>query len=187
MRTDDETEAPGTGDMGAARAVTLAKRAQDIAREQKPERPRDLTECLVFDLAAQNYAIDIAFVREVHPLKSLAPVPCTPSFVLGIINVRGQLYPVLDLKRRLALPEQHLTNATRAIILHEPAMEFGIVADAILGVRALGAGDLVPRPVGPAGSEADFIRGVTRDRIIFLDAAALLAHPGFVVNQEVES
>jgi purine-binding chemotaxis protein CheW len=171
----------------AARAATLAKRAQDIAREESAEDPRELAECLVFDLASQNYAIDIAYVREVHSLKSLTPIPCAPSFVLGIIAVRGQLYPVLDLQGLLAVPERRLANATRSIILGDASMEFGIVADAIRGVRRLGAADLSPPPAILPGSESRFVRGLTRDRIVLLDAPSILAHPGLIVNEEVAS
>jgi purine-binding chemotaxis protein CheW len=169
-----------------SRGETLAQRARDIARAELASEAQDQLECIVFDLAGEQYAVDIGYVREVHPLTSLTPIPCTPSFVLGIINVRGQLYPVLELKRLLSLPDGGLTNATRAIVIHDDAMEFAIVADAIIGVRAFSAREVAPAPPTLSGMGSDFVRGVAPGRVVILDAAAILAHPGLVVNEEIE-
>ena len=99
-----------------------------------------------FSASSETYAIEMRYVREVHPLKDLTPIPCTPAFVLGVINVRGQLCPMVELKHLLGAPARGLTNATRAVIIHDATMEFGIVADAILGVRSVATADILPAP-----------------------------------------
>ncbi len=169
----------------ATRDATLKQRAREIAREDQAPAPQDQLECMVFQLASETYAIETRYVREVHPLKDLTPIPCTPSFVLGVINVRGQLCPMVELKHLLGAPARGLTNATRAVIIHDATMEFGIVADAILGVRWVETADILPAPATLFGVDLGFLRGFTRDQVVILDAGAILAHPGIVVNEEV--
>jgi purine-binding chemotaxis protein CheW len=168
-----------------SRTEVLARRAQEISCAEQAVDVEDRFDCIVFDLATEKYAVEIRHVREVHPLTGLTPIPCTPAFVLGVINVRGHLYPVVELKRILGLPEGGLTNATRAIVIHDALMEFGIVADAIIGVRGFSARDISARPASLTGIGSDFVRGVSRDRIVLLKAESILAYPGLVVNEEV--
>ena len=86
---------------------------------------------VVFDLAGEAYGVNIGTVREIIRMQAVTHVPETPDFVEGVINLRGEICPVVDLKRLLGLPEHGLTNATNAVILHDAAMEFGVVADRV--------------------------------------------------------
>jgi purine-binding chemotaxis protein CheW len=106
--------------------------------------------------------------------------------VLGVINLRGELSPVIELRRLLGLPERGLTNATRAVIVQNADMEFGIVADTIVGVRLLRPEQILPPPPTLSGINARFLRGVTSDRTAILDGAAILAYPGLVVDEQVD-
>lgn len=169
-----------------ARLAVLKERARRIAREQQAAPSDQQIEILVFQLAWENYAVETSFAREVFPLDDLTPIPCTPAFILGVINLRGELCPVIDLKRLFGLPEQGLANATSAVILKSATMEFGILADVIVGVRSLALGEIQPPPATLTGINATFLRGVSADRTVVLDAASLLAHPMIVVNQQVE-
>ena len=72
----------------------------------------DALEVLEFALAQERYAVETRHVREVLALRQLTPLPCTPSFVLGIVNVRGHMVPVLDLKEFLGLPQGGISQAT---------------------------------------------------------------------------
>jgi purine-binding chemotaxis protein CheW len=169
-----------------ARAAVLAERARRIAQAVPDQEPGDRLEFLVFGLGSETYAVEISFVREVHPLKTLTPVPCTPDFIRGIISVRGQFCPVVDLKRLIGLPEQKLTNATRVVVLLGTAMEFGILADTIIGVRMINLSDILPPPATQSEAVFRFVRGLTQDRVIIFDAAAILLHPGLIVNEGVD-
>jgi purine-binding chemotaxis protein CheW len=166
-------------------AAQLQERARKLAAEQQDGRTCEEIELLVFQLAWESYAVETGFVREVYPLKDLTPVPCTPAFVLGIVNLRGELCPVIDLKRLFGLPEAGITNATSAVILHDSAMEFGLLADVILGVQMLDTAELQPPPTIFSGINATFLRGVTKDRLAVLDASNILAHPALIVNEQV--
>jgi purine-binding chemotaxis protein CheW len=144
---------------------------------------------LVFAVGDRRYAVETRFVREVCRVR-LTELPCAPAFVLGIVNLRGVLWPVLDLQRLLSLPKLVLSAAAResaayAVLLHSESMEFGIAAEAMMGVRSVGAGEIAPP--GPAAAPVDtrFLRGVTPDDVFLLDTAFLLSRPEFVVDEHV--
>jgi purine-binding chemotaxis protein CheW len=166
-------------------AAILQERARRLAGEQPGEHTEEHLEILVFQLAWEHYGIETEFVREVYPLKELTPLPCTPAFVLGIVNLRGELCPVIELKRLFGLPDSGMTNATSAVILHDRTMEFGLLADVIVGVQQLNVAALQPPPATFSGINASFLRGVTKDRLAVLDARNILAHPALIVNEQV--
>ena len=94
-------------------------------------------EIVEFLLARERYGIEASYVREVYPLNDLTPVPCVPPFVLGIINVRGQIISVIDIKKFFDLPEKGLGDLNKVIIIESDDMEFGILADEIVGIGKL--------------------------------------------------
>src|SRR5439155_25417175 len=125
-------------------------------------------------------------VREVYPLKELTPLPCTPPFVLGIINVRGKILSVIDIKKFFDLPEKGLTDLNKVIIVHADEMELGILADALLGVRAIPLEELQPSLPTLTGIRAEYLKGVTKDRLVILDTEKILSDKGIIVHEEVE-
>jgi purine-binding chemotaxis protein CheW len=126
-------------------------------------------------------------VDEVHPLKDLTPLPCTPSFVVGIVNVRGRIVPVLDLKRFLDLPEKGLNDLHRIILVRGEGFEVGILADVVVGVRSIPRESLQSSLPTLAGVRSEFLKGVTAERMVVLDIARILADPRIIVHDEVES
>lgn len=126
------------------------------------------------------------YVQEVHPLKELTPLPCTPPFVIGVVNVRGRIVPVLDLKKFLELPEKGLTDLHRIILVRGEDFEVGILADVIVGVRFVLENTLQPSLPTLTGLRAEYLKGVTAERLIILDLKRILADPKIIVNDEVE-
>jgi purine-binding chemotaxis protein CheW len=165
----------------------LRARAQALAREPEPEEAaRGALEVVEFLLADETYGIESWYVREVYPLKEFTPLPCTPSFVLGIINIRGQILSIIDLKKFFDLPEKGLTDLNKVIIVHNETMAFGILADAIFGVRSIRLDDIQPSLPTLTGIRAAYLKGVTSERLAILDAAKLLADKTLIVLEEVE-
>jgi len=168
------------------RAAILRQRAQAMARvPDAPAQWQETLEVVQFKLAHEQYALESAYIREVVPLKELAPLPCVPQFVLGITNVRGQIVSVIDLKRFFGLPEHGITDLNKVIILRDGAMEFGMLADLILGVRELAKSELQPSLPTLTGIRAEYLKGVTAERLVVLDAHKLIHDPAIVVNEEV--
>lgn len=166
----------------------LRARAKALSRESRVEEaaPGNL-EVVEFLLAYERYGIESSYVREVCPLKELTPLPCTPPFVRGITSIRGQILSVLDLKRFFGLPERGLTDLNQVILLHQDSMEFGLLADAILGVRSIPTAEIQPSLPTLTGIREAYLKGVTRERVVILDAGKLLSDKKMIVHEEVES
>ena len=100
--------------------------------------------------------------------------------------MRGQIVSVIDIKKFFDLPEKGLTDLNKVMILHNDAMEFGVLADAILGVRRVGLREIQPSLSTLTGVREQFLKGVTGERLVILDAEKLLADKTIVVHEEVE-
>lgn len=175
------------GPMESDAAAVLRARARALAKPPAPMPMAPAIELLEFRLAQERYALETRYVREVCPLKDLTPMPCTPAFVLGIVNVRGRIVPVLDLKKFFDLPEEGLTDLHRIILLEGDELEFGLLADAIAGVRSIGADTIQPSLPTLTGIRSDYLRGVTAERLVILDVARILADPTITVHEDVEN
>lgn len=174
-----------------------ADEAQQILRERalalaRPPSKASIAadnrlELLEFRLASERYAVESRFVQEVHPLRDLTPLPGTPPFVPGIVNVRGQILPVYDLKKLFDLPEPGLTDLHRVLHVRGNDMELGLLADVIVSVRVVAADSLQPSLPTLTGIRADYLKGITEDRVVVLDLDRILSDPKIVVHDEVEN
>lgn len=163
-------------------------RNRAVAMATEPEQMRETsakTEIIKFILATESYGIESAFVREVYPLKDLTPLPGVPPYIFGIINVRGQILPVIDLKIFLNLPEKGLGDLNKVIILHNSEMEFGILADVMEGTQTLALEDIREAPPAIRGIGGKYLKGITKENIIILEAESLLHDEKIIVNEEV--
>src|SRR3972149_5433447 len=164
----------------------LRERAARLAVEQEEKAGAgEIVEVVEFLLAHERYAVASEYVREIFPLNDLTPVPCTPRFVLGIVNVRGQVLSVIDIKRFFDMPEKGLTDLNKVIILHSDDMEFGILADAIVGVRNLNLSEIETSLPTLTGIRKEYLMGITRDREVVIDAGKLLTDKGIIVDENV--
>jgi purine-binding chemotaxis protein CheW len=123
----------------------------------------------------------------VCPLREITPVPCTPPFVAGIINVRGQIVPVIDLKRFFDLPQGGITDLNKVLIMRNDDLEVGFLADAISGGRRLDMESLQASLPTLTGIRADYLRGVTGDRLVVLDAERILSDKKIIVDDQPEA
>ena len=165
----------------------LKSRAKILAVEsEKKAKAEEFIQVVEFLLACEKYAVASEYVREIYPLKEFTPIPCTPPFVLGIINVRGQILSVIDIKKFFDLPEKGLTDLNKVIILHTESMEFGILADAIICVRNIVVSELQTSLPTLTGIREEYLKGVTKERTVILDAEKLLSDKSIVVHELVE-
>lgn len=166
----------------------LRARAALLARPPAESVTGDASlQLLEFRVAQERYAIETRFVREVQPLRNLTPLPSAPPFVLGIANVRGRIVPLFDLKKFFALPEAGLTDLHRIILLSGRDLELGVLADVSVGVTTLLLDRLHPPMSTLTGIGADYLKGVTVERLIVLDMDRILADPRILVNEEAGS
>jgi purine-binding chemotaxis protein CheW len=164
----------------------LQARALALAQEPPLEETTDESiEVVEFALAYECYAIESHYVRQVASLESLTPLPCTPAFLLGIVNLRGEIFPVIDLKKVFELPEKGLTDLNKVIVLQSEKVIFSIVADAIVGVRRISVTRIQPSLPTLTGVRESYLKGVTPERLVVLDAEKLLADENLVVEEQV--
>ena len=164
-------------------------RARATAHARKPAAQpaaEAILEIIEFGLAGERYGLEAAHVHEVYPLQELTPLPCTPPFVLGLVNVRGRIYPVIDLKKFFDLPEQGITDLHRILLVHTAEMQLGILADTIAGVRSIRLDTIQPSLPTLTGIRAAYLKGVTAERLVILDFARILADGRIIVHEEVE-
>jgi purine-binding chemotaxis protein CheW len=165
----------------------LRERARQLAAEPVPENINgDNVEILEFTLAYENYGIEAAYVREVYPLTEITPVPCTPAFILGIINIRGQILSVIDLKKFFGLPEKGLTDLNKVIIIHNEQMEFGILADVVDGVSLISVNEIQQSLPTLTGISEQYLKGITGRRLIILDAEKILNDRKLLVHDDIK-
>ena len=166
----------------------LRARAEALARPVSDPHVRERGVRVVeFMLGLERYAIEEKFVREVLALKDLTPLPCTPPFVVGIVSVRGQIVAVLDINRFFGLPVRGLTDWNKIIVLRSDQMRLGILADAIVGMRTIAPEDFQTLAEPPAGIRAEYVRSMTRDRIVVLNADRILNEDRIVIHDEVDT
>jgi purine-binding chemotaxis protein CheW len=165
----------------------LRERARMLAAvPDSGEHTHPRIEVVEFLLASERYALESRFVREVCHLKQYTPLPCTPAFVLGLINVRSQVVSVIDIRKFFDLPERGISDLNRVIIVRSDAMELGILADAIVGVKAMLRESVRPALATMSGVHSDFVRGITREGITVLDIERVLSDKRIIVHEEID-
>jgi purine-binding chemotaxis protein CheW len=162
----------------------LEERARTLAQTTafQAEMPEALH--LMFRLAFETFGIESRFVREVVPLKALTPLPGVPAFVAGLMNVRGQVLSVIDLRQYLGLPGGGLSDLNKVIVLSHDGMEFGVLADAVLDTDT--AGDTQPPLTASPSQRNEYFQGITRNGVLLLDGLKLLGDGRIVVNLGME-
>jgi purine-binding chemotaxis protein CheW len=153
----------------------LARRPKQpgpLKRSRQQDRgPR--TEYLAFTLASDVYAAPVALIREILKPPPLTPVPRAPHPIIGIVSVRGQLVTVVDLRRRLRLPEGPPTRKTRILLVDATGGEvMGVLVDEVLQVYRLAEGEIELAATALGGEVAGYIAGIARPAIAVALAAA---------------
>jgi purine-binding chemotaxis protein CheW len=164
----------------------LAERARILAHFVEDRNDVENAEQIVeFLLADEHYGFEMKYIREILPFKKLTPVPCTPDFILGITSIRGQILSVMDMKKFFNLPQKGLTDLNKLIILHDGDMELGILADRVFGEKSIQADAVQTDLPTLSGIGVDFLKGVTADGLILLDASWILADKKILVEENV--
>jgi purine-binding chemotaxis protein CheW len=167
---------------------TLKARARALARPASGDaNAGPALEVVEFRLANETYAIEHAFVRGVLPLKELTPLPCTPAFLRGVVNVRGQIVPVIDIKKFFDLPEAGIADVHVIIVVHFQGVELAIDADAVTTVRSILLDSVQPSLPTLTGIRAQYLKGVTSNHAVILDAAKILSDPKIVIDEQIEA
>lgn len=125
---------------------------------------------VVFGLGTEEYGVPITQVQEINRLITPTKIPQTPSFVEGIINLRGKVIPVIDLKKRFQLPLTAHGENTRIIVVNIGEHTVGIIVDAVTEVLRLPLQSVEPPPGMISGIAIEYLKGVGKvgDRLLIL-------------------
>jgi purine-binding chemotaxis protein CheW len=115
---------------------------------------------LTFVLAGEDYGLEILKVREIIGMMNITAVPRTPSFVKGVINLRGKVIPVVDLRTKFAMPAVEQTAQTCIIVVYVGEIEMGIVVDEVSEVMDIDAKDIEDAPSFGVNVDTAFILGI---------------------------
>jgi purine-binding chemotaxis protein CheW len=138
----------------------------------------DEQQLVVFELGAEFYGVEISRVHEIIRLQSVTHVPRAPSFVEGVINLRGKVIPVVDLRRRFGLPSGEHTRASRIVVLEIGDQVVGVIVDGVSEVLRVSTATVEPPSPVVAGIDSEYLRGIAKlpERlVILLDLDRVLA------------
>ena len=148
--------------------------AQNTSPEQETQSGTESSQYLTFILAEEEYAIDILRVQGIQGWDTVTAIPNTPEYILGVINLRGSVVPIVELRRRFKLESVPFGPTTVVIIVKiksgDKERTLGIVVDAVSEVYSLLHKDVRPAPdFGNAGN-IDFVKGVAtvEDKMLIL-------------------
>ena len=151
-----------------------------VGEEVSTER----TDILEFLLIPEIYGIPVRVVMEVLPLPEFTTIPGAPGFVVGVINARGRILSVINLRDFLHLPARGITELNKVIVIKWNQLEFGILADRVTGVREVARSEVLEAPSNIVGLEAEKITGITSDGMIILNPESVFSNKQLIVNQK---
>ncbi len=132
---------------------------------------------VAFCLANEIYGVDISLINEIIRLREITQIPRTAPDIEGVINLRGKIVPILDLRKRLGLPAGEHTGMTRIIVVQVADCTVGIVVDGVTGVLRIGQHQIEPPSELVSNLDSDYIRGVGKadnKLVILLDVPKVL-------------
>jgi purine-binding chemotaxis protein CheW len=144
---------------------------QDIKSKSRTAAAGDeLLQLVSFKIGEEEFGVDILKVQEINRMLEVTRVPNTPEYVDGVINLRGKVIPIIDLRRRFGMERKERDKNTRVVVVELGGKVVGFVVDAVSEVLRIPKGVTEPPPSIVAGVEADYITAVGKleDRLLIL-------------------
>jgi len=146
--------------------ATAAPQKQRTATPRDDSKGVGTTQYLTFNAAGSTYAMGIVSIKEIIEFGSITTIPLMPSFIRGVINLRGSVVPVIDLAARLGFPTACPSRRTCIVIVemhhHDEIFDMGVIVDGVSEVLELSGKDLEPPPTFGANIRNDFIAAMAR-------------------------
>ncbi len=146
--------------------------------EENKKQDAKLKQLVTFSIGEEEFGVDILRVREIIRMLEITRVPRAPEFVEGVINLRGSVIPIIDLRKRFRLLAKENDKDTRIVVISIDNMTVGFIVDSVSQVLRIPANTIEPTPPVVAGVDSEYIEGVGKleDRLlILLDLDRLLS------------
>jgi purine-binding chemotaxis protein CheW len=145
---------------------------------EKRQSETEVSQYVTFLLADEEYGVDIMKVREIIGYKGFTKIPNVTEFIKGVLNLRGAVVPVIDLRLKFGMEEKEYDKFTVIMIAEVAGKTMGIIVDAVSDVVSLNEEDIQPKPDFSADIDTDFINGMGKKEdkfIILLDIDKVLS------------
>jgi len=146
-------------------------------QEQKGRLESDELQLVSFNIGTEEFGVDILKVQEINRMVEITKVPQAPHYVEGVINLRGKVIPIVDLRKRFSLELKEHDKNTRIVVVDIGGNILGMIVDSVSEVLRLPANTIEPPPEIVTGVNSEYIKGVAKleDRLlIFLDLSRVI-------------
>jgi len=151
---------------------------EDLAIAEKPKHLAAASQYLTFSLGQAEYGIELLKVQEIKGYSAITPIPNTPAHIKGVMNLRGAVIPIVDLRVRFGMESIDYTQFNVIIVINVGTKVMGLLVDSVSDVLNVGPDDIRPSPDFGARADTRFISGMasTGDKVaVLLDIGALLS------------
>lgn len=156
--------------------------------EDEREENEKVTQYLTFHVADEVYGVDILKVQEIRGWSHATQMPNAPEFIRGVMNLRGAVVPILDIRRRFGMPEVEFTPQTVIIVVNVQKRTIGMVVDAVSDVADISMDDIRESPDFGSSIDSSFIEGLSpsgENMVILINVDAMMKGSDLVKLDEV--
>ncbi|QXM06194.1 chemotaxis protein CheW [Crassaminicella indica] len=155
--------------------------------EEKLEIVEILEFLLKSDQSTEKYAIEVLYINEVYSVKRVTMLPCTPPFITGLMNFRGKIISVIDLRNFLGFTSKKISveNIKKVIVVKVNEIEVGIAVDGILGCNEVFVSEIQRNILNITNLNTKYFKGITKERTIVLDIKNIMMDEKMIVDEEV--
>ncbi len=143
---------------------------EHLRSEDASDAAGELLQLVSFKMGQEEFGVDILLVREINRMVEITQVPKSPEYVEGIINLRGRVIPIVNLRLRMGMPKKEEDKHTRIVVVELEDQLIGFVVDAVSEVLRIPRNITEPPPETATGMDAEFITGIAKmeDRLLIL-------------------
>lgn len=178
------------GEMTADELTDLwYRRALELSRvPDEAEQQGDFMKLVTFKLDRDRYGVAIDMVREIQRAEGVTTVPTAPDFVVGVMNLRGSILSIVDIRIFFGLPPVTIGPAARILLVESDELRVGLLVEHVNEIAQINTADIQP-PLSPGeGITEDYIRGIVKHRgemLIVVDLKKILENPRLLVEEKV--
>jgi purine-binding chemotaxis protein CheW len=190
LLTDNKERHVFSASINADDEANFKKRALDLMLPVEKNSLEEGSEgYAVFSLANEIFSIDIDLVKEFSEVSKVFPTPCCPDFIIGDINLRGDILTLIDIRSFLNLPVNDEIEGNKVVVVQSGDLILGIQVDDVLDVVEINSNEILQSPENIKSGNIEFIKGVLPykkdNMMVLIDFSRLLASENLIVNEEV--
>ncbi len=156
----------------------------------KTNHAGDVQQFLTFALGQEEYGVEILKIQEIKGFSTITPLPNAPTFIKGVLNLRGTIVPIVDLRKKFSLPEVGYTKFTVIVVVQIQGKIMGFIVDAVSDVLNVARADIQPTPDLYGQVDTSFINGLAKTGeklVILLDIEKVLITAAEAAREAVET